>query len=281
MTTSPFNINITRAASVSPVWQWQGTESLNISRTRINRPLVILALVHLLSGPCLAFFAFFEGPEIIDAVYQGLFFSQLGLLGIWSGLATYGRGTRLMGFTIGLVILADQYCFRVNNWEFLTLLFVILPTVTVAGIMLVVRRFVAKLERTAASTVSPRAEGLQFSIRQLMVFTLVVGCLLGIVRWLQPHVRSLQNPTLFPTVFLGSVSIAIAAVWATLRSAHPLRRLSAVLLYGLLMGCVAYLTTRNSELWYWLAMMAVQAAVLLASLLVVRQCGFRLVRACA
>jgi hypothetical protein len=251
---------------------------LNTSRINDNLPLAILAVVHLLCGPCLGFFAFLEGPEIVDTIYQGLIFGQIGLLGIRGGLAMHGPSIRLVGVAIGLAYLAAQYCFSVNNWELSTLLFVFLPTVTVAAVMLVIRRFVAKLERPATATISPPAEGQQFSIRQMMLLTLVVGCLLGIVRWLQPHVRSLENPTLFATVLLCCVSIAVTAVWAMLGQAHPIRRGFAVSLYALLMGCISYLTTRDGELWFGIAIMMVEATVLQASLLVVRQCRFRLVR---
>jgi hypothetical protein len=252
---------------------------LNSSRINDNRPLAILALVHLCCGPCLGFFAFLEGPEIADSTYEGLFFGQIGLLGIWGGLATYRRSIRLVGVAIGLAYLTAQYrFFCVNDWELLTLFFVFLPTVTVVGVMLVIRRFVAKLERPATATISRPAEGTQFSIRQMMLFTLVVGCFLGIVRWLQPHVRPLENPTLFATVLLGCASIAVVAVWATLGQAPPIRRGCAVSLQGLLIGWISYLTASDGELWFWIVVMVVEATVLQASLLVVRQCGFRLVR---
>jgi hypothetical protein len=232
----------------------------------------------------LGFFAFLRGPEIVDAIYEGLIFGQIGLLGIWGGLATYGqngqngRSIRLVGVAIGLVYLTAQSCLSVNNWELWSLVFVFLPTVTVAGVMLVIRRFVAKLERPITATISSPVEGLQFSIRQMLLFTLVVGCFLGIVRWLQPQVRYLERPTLFAIVLVCCVSIAVTAVWATLGQGHPFRRGFAVSLYGLLMGCISYLATRNGALWYWIAIMMVEAIVLQASLLVVRQCGFRLVR---
>jgi len=153
---------------------------------------------------------FLDGPEILDPIYEGLIFGQIGLLGIWGGLATHGPSIRLVGVAIGLAYLTAQNCFSVNNWGLWSLLFVFLPTVTVAGVMLVIRRFVAKLERPATTTISPPAEGLQFSIRQMMLFTLVVGCLLGIVRWLQPDVRHLEISTLFATVLLCGVSIAVS-----------------------------------------------------------------------
>ena len=221
---------------------------------------------------------FLDGPEILDPIYEGLFFGQIGLLGIWGGLGTHGPSIRLVGVAIGLVYLTAQYCFSVNNWEFLSLLFVFLLTVTVTGVMLVTRRFVAKLERPATAATTPPAEGLQFSIRQIMLFTIVVGCLLGIVRWLQPPVRHLDQPTLFATVLLCCVSIAVIAAWAMLGQAHLIRRVCAVSLFALLLGCVSYRTIRDGELWAWIATMMVEATVLQASLLVVRQCGFRLVR---
>jgi hypothetical protein len=266
------------AAEIIPRWLIrQGVNSLNTSRINANLPLAILALVHLLCGPCLGFFVFLDGPGTLDPIHEGLMFGQIGLLGVWGGLAMQGPSIRLVGVAIGLVYLAAQYCFSVNNWELLSLLFVFLPTVTVAGAMLLVRGFVAKLQRPATATISPPVEGLQFSIRQMMLFTLVVGCLLGIVRCLQP--RHQDNPTLlFATILLCCVSIAVTAVWAMLGQAPPIRRVCAVSLLGLLLGCISYLTAKGGELWAWIATMMVAATVVLASLLIVRQCGFRLVR---
>ncbi|MAD81308.1 MAG: hypothetical protein QGF59_14925 [Pirellulaceae bacterium] len=240
--------------------------------------LVILALAHVLCGLTTGFFAENGPPEILLAIYVGLFFSQTSLLGIWGGLATLGWPIRLVGVTIGLAYLGPQFCFSLGNWGSELLLLVFLSTVVVAGVMLVVRWFMARLERTAMATNSVSAEGLQFSIRHLMLLTFVIGCILGIGRWLQPYFQRADQLAFILTLSLCFVSVGVTSVWALLGRAHLILRSCVVLFIGLLTACIPTYSLEEGELWFWITMMIVEATVLLASLFVVRLCGFRLVR---
>ena len=86
----------------------------------VNRKLslVFLALAHIFCGQAIGFFAESGRPEIISAIYIGLFFSQTSLLGIWGGFATIGWPMRLVGVTIGIAYLSLQFCFSLNEWDF-------------------------------------------------------------------------------------------------------------------------------------------------------------------
>ncbi|MEO2008057.1 MAG: hypothetical protein ABGX22_05150, partial [Pirellulaceae bacterium] len=76
-------------------------------------------------------------------------------------------------------------------------LLVVSSAVSVAGVMLVVRRWIARLERGPTAEISVIADGLQFFIRHLVVLTLVVSFTLAIGRWLQPYFQYADRLTFF------------------------------------------------------------------------------------
>ena len=210
---------------------------------------VILALAHILCGLTIGFFAEDDQNDILPAIYIGLFFSQTSLLGIWGGLATLGWPIRLVGVTMGMAYLGPQFCFSMGNWGPELLLLVFLSTVAVAGVMLVVRRFMARLERTAMAMISGSAEGLQFSIRHLMLLTFVIGCILGIGRWLQPYFQRADQLAFILTLSLCFVSVGVTSVWALLGRAHLILRSCVVLFIGLLTACIPTYFLGDGELW--------------------------------
>jgi len=240
--------------------------------------LAILAIVHVVCGLVLGYFAEDGPPNFFLAFYLGLFFSQTSLLGIWGGLANTAWPLRLAGVALGMTYLGPQMCFSLNEWGFEIFLLVFLTTVAVAGVMLVVRRFKARLARNAKGSLSTGLEGLQFSIRHLMLLTLVVACTLAIGKWLQPYFSSVQRMAYLLTISLCFVSVGVTSVWASLGRAHLLPRCGGVFSIGLLTASIPTYLFERGDVWFWTAMMITEVMVLLVSLLVVRRCGFRLVR---
>jgi hypothetical protein len=238
---------------------------------------MILTIAHIVGGLVIVLLARDRADsQLLTAIYLGLFLSQVSLLGFWGGLAPLGWPVRLTGVAIGIAYLGWQFCFNMGGWALGFLLFVFLSTIAVTGIMLVVRQCVARLDRTSKANTSADTEALRFSIRHLMLLTLVVSCTLAIGRWLLPYFPTFAFDL---TVSLSFMSVAGTSVWAMLGKAHLVRRSCIVLVVGLPPACVpVFFLGDENNLWFWITILTVQTTVLLASLFVVRRCGFRLVR---
>jgi hypothetical protein len=118
----------------------------------------------------------------------------------------------------------------------------------------------------------------QFSIRHLMMLTLVVGCSLALGRWFVPLLRNsepLWGLVLFSLCF---AALGLAAAWAMLAGRYPPLRSIVVLLLAVFISWIPAYVIDRSPHWFWISMMVAEACFLLASLLVVRACGDRLVR---
>jgi O-antigen/teichoic acid export membrane protein len=111
-----------------------------------------------------------------------------------------------------------------------------------------------------------------------MLLTLVAACLCAVAKWLQPHVDGHSLKLLLiavPFVILGFV-----AVWAVLGMGHPRLGVVAVLLLAPLLGLSlkAVLGLGRMGAGYWIAATTTAALVLVASLYVIRHCGFQVRR---
>ncbi len=243
------------------------------------RPLLVLLGVHIVCGIGLGFFANVNGPvELGIIVFVGVLFSQTSLLGLWGGLAIVGLPVRFIGVTIGIAYLIPLYSLSASDWGFEVMLLIFFATAVVACVMLVVRWRWARLENITAETFAVQAEGLQFSIRHLMILTFVIACTLGAGRWLRPVFHgSAQWSELF--VFgLCFVIVALISAWAMLGRSYVLLRTFVVLVICASMGgLLAFLLDREAY-WTWILLLLTEASAILASLYVVRRAGYRLVR---
>lgn len=241
--------------------------------------LIILVVVHVISGLIIGYFAEEGEGMVLLTGYIGLFFCQTSLLGIWGGLATYKWPIRLFGVIFGIAYLVPQLCFSLNDWDANVILLVILSTIVVAGVMLIVRRFFARLQRTSNAALSVSAEGLQFSIRHLMLLTLAISCTLAIGRLIQPHFQSGPQLAIVVVVGMCFVSVGLMSAWAMLGTRHVILRGIVVLVVSLVAALIPPLLWMGlSDLLRWTLMMTWEASFLLVSLYVVRRCGYRLVR---
>jgi hypothetical protein len=245
-----------------------------------NRSLVILTIVHILVGLIIGYYAEDGPPRFLILVYIGLFFAQTSLVGIWGGLATVGCPVRMVGVAVGIGYLLPQMCLSLGDWNRILVSLVVLPTLVVTVVMLVVRRCLARLDRTVVATISENTEGLQFTIRHLLLLTLVVSLILALGRWLQPYFPHSKDLAVVLIVSLCFVSVGVTSVWAMLGRTHIVLRSCVVLFIGAAAACIppSSLVRGSWGLGPWITLMTVQVFVLLASLFVVRRCGFRLVR---
>ena len=124
----------------------------------------------------------------------------------------------------------------------------------------------------------PEPEGLKFSIRGLMIFTAAVALLCAAARALQasPNHRLL----LILVWAICFVAVGLVSMWAALGDVRPMRRSLSVFVLSLLLGVFfAFAADAHTAGWvYILLIMLLYPMALLWSLLVVRSCGYRLVR---
>lgn len=151
-----------------------------------NRRFFALVIVHLVLGLAVGGFCFAVGGRIPGITLEPLplvvaiatALAQASLLGLWAGFALKAGWIRLAGLALGVLILelglwaADQ-----GDGNFL-----FLPTISaaaIAAVSLVLRLRGVEFRQVPGEAALPDREGPRFSIRGLMVFTVVVALLLG------------------------------------------------------------------------------------------------------
>lgn len=242
--------------------------------------LFLLAALHLLAGTLLCRSYTTSGkPTPLMAMYSGLMFSQIGLLGIWTGLRTSHWAARLLGVGLGMAYLARQFLGLPRTDHSALLLFMIISIVAVASVLLVVRKWIARVQLGNGEVLAARARGVQFSIRHLLLLTLATGCLLALGRWIRTYFPN-SDDLFFAALFsLCCLTITLPSVWSMLGTPHPFLR--STLVCGVAVGAGTLLAAVFSlrDNWFHLcSIMVLDWLFLHASLLVVRLCGYRLVR---
>jgi hypothetical protein len=160
--------------------------------------------------------------------------------------------------------------------EFLGMSTIALVATTAA--LLVVRAMGVRLTRRddPGPPAPAEVEGLRFSIRGLMLFTAAVAVLAAGARALRgayPH-----RPLGMAVLALCSATVGLAALWATLGNARPIRRAPVAFVLSPALGALfAFAVDAHPAGWvYVILTMLLYPALLLGSLLLVRSCGYRL-----
>ena len=152
-----------------------------------------------------------------------------------------------------------------------------IATLTLTGILWLIRIYTADLKHFSNGTTASR-EGLQFSIRGLMLFTLAVAVLITLAKQLRQLV---DGPDVWVITIWGICFVVanLAAIWAMLGLGKPLSRSTVVLTISLALGALfAYVIDEGSEAYlYIMTIMALQTLFLLASLAFLRGEGYRFV----
>ena len=155
-----------------------------------------------------------------------------------------------------------------------------LTSIGVSLALLAARNRGVRLLRDPKRFDPPDSHGIRITIRGLMLVTLVIALLIAGARGLWETFGRGPGPALMATWGLCFVAVGLAAVWAALGLTRPLWRSLAVLALASSLGVLfAYGINEGWESYvYVISIMALQAAVVLGTLLVVRSCGYRLVR---
>jgi hypothetical protein len=218
-------------------------------------------------------------------IYLSIALPQACLLGMWLGLGASPRRHRLVGGLLGVVYLGaltvgfiPARLFPVRHLFLFRL--VLVPGAAVVLLMLGVRRWFADVALVAGR--SSRGPGLQFSIRLMLIVTAVVAVVLGLRPGRGDSNLIVVNGFVLYTVFgLCMGSVVLGSLWAALAPGHPAPRIAVVLLLAGFIGPMPFhymgFAWSDQRLIAGAVSSIAQALIVVASLLVIRWQGFRLV----
>jgi hypothetical protein len=157
-----------------------------------------------------------------------------------------------------------------------TILILAFATLIVAAVLLLARCFGFRTRPDSAQ--NTRAKEMQFSIRHLMILTLVVACLLALAKWQQRYL-DLDDWPFLAVIAAPFATIGLAAAWAVLGVKRPLIGVPVLLVVavGAAYGLEKSLGPRPGFA-IWITATLTEALSLAVSLFVVRSCGYRLRR---
>jgi hypothetical protein len=246
-----------------------------------DRRLQILVVAHVVLGIVTSFLepvklnTPFGLEDVLMVPFIALALCQTLLLSLWGAASQAALWMRMTWLVAGAVYLEALVPSDFRR-EFLGT-----STSTIAvttATLLVMRRVGVRLTRLDDPGQSAKQEGLRFSIRGLMIFTAAVAVLCAWARALQ------ESPNrLFLLILVWAlcfVAVGLVSLWAMLGDADPLRRGPVVFVLSPALGAFfAFDENAHEAAWiYILLIMLLYPAALLWSLLVVRSCGYRLVR---
>ena len=214
-------------------------------------------------------------PSVPLAFFVGLVFAQASLLGVWSGLAAGPWWLRLIVLGVGSGCLGIGVGIAIGEADWETFFIFAFTSVTVTAVLTVFRciRFRIGLP---TSECNDRTE-LQFSIRHLLILTVVVAVMLAVGRNLKFSLSDIGEVPFLVILASAYALVGVLSPWAILGG-------RLVVVRGMFLLAVA-----TGAGWgvgqmvsfavvYWIGMALTEGVLLVASLLVVRSCGYRLMR---
>jgi hypothetical protein len=163
-----------------------------------------------------------------------------------------------------------------------------LPTAVIFLVLSGLRRSRRKLCLAHSMALSPISQRFQFSIRHLLSITVVVAVVLAIGRGVRAFTDTESNVFVVSIAILVSwiIMVELASLWAALGIGQPMRRLAVVIPAAFVVGPISvYYRTNVIPVpvdWKMYAnesaLFGLQAIITACSLLVIRSCGYRLVR---
>ncbi len=251
------------------------TESTSLPMNPRHR-VFWLAMAHILIGLAGASVANHSGGFTLRvAAFVGLVFSQISLLGIWGSLGAGPWWGRMIGVAVGLGYLFLLLGVGISDLSRETFIVVVLTTPFVAIPLLLIRFLGVGIRLDSLPVVSARR--LQFSIRDLIVLTFVVACLISIGKWAEPHLS--HGGILIELLSFGVTFgvVGVLPVWFVLATKQPMLYSVGLIAVGACAGyCLARATQNQTGI--WMTATTTEALSVVVSLLVVRSCGYRLVR---
>lgn len=267
--------------------------------TNCRRKIRWLVAAHVAAMGCALASNYIWPFPYID-IAGSLEFAQILLLAIWFALGRGGWKSRLLKnlACVALVVVAKEGPIAVQllftGWTFfiqilcLQGMLMAMAWITAATGIAAARRWGPRFALVKLGPRSHHRSTTQFSIRSLLLATMLTASVLAIVRLTRAYFdpRHIENVLLMfwisaPLVAVYCGVLAVAYVWAGLAPANlPLRIAVAVILQ---LGFTALLSIAFSQEWepwmfaVYLTTQLCETMVVIGSLLVVRSCGFRVV----
>jgi hypothetical protein len=248
-----------------------------------NRRLKTLAITHLALGVITGVLAqidlstLFELKHILIAPLFASALCQAFLLSLWGTASPAKSWKRLAGLVAGAAYLEALLATKLRG-DFLGIaaITIAVTTTTLFVMCWLAIRLTPQQEVGQSERAEP--EGLRFSIRDLMIFTAAVALLCAVARALQASPRQLFLLILVWVICF--VAIGLVCLWAALGGAPPAQRSPAVFVLSPMLGIFfAFAVNAHSAGWiYILLTMVLYPMALFGSLVIVRSCGYRLVR---
>jgi hypothetical protein len=253
----------------------EGNSDLHAQR----RLMLGLPAAHLVVGLVLGgvtrFGDFAPRPSYVLAAFVGLAFAQACLLGTWCALSRSSLWIRMTGGIAVVAYLGPMFAYFIREWTFENVTMVATTPGIVTGVLLVAR--CCGVEPTRKSDTGAETRWPQFSIRQLLVLTLLMACLVSIGKWLLPRLDFFISPWLVLVIVLAFAFVGLTGVWTMLGVKHWL--LGVLSLAGVaLAGAWGLTAILPHGFPFWATVMMAQAGTLAGTLGVVRHHGFRLRR---
>jgi len=243
-------------------------------KVRILWLVIVHVLAGLLLGAITALTFSRHNPNLVFFTFMGLVFSQTSLLGIWGGSGGNRWWIRLVGVLVGVGYLGSQLlvCFGEPG---LVPLVVVFDTLIVSAVLLLARCFGFRTRHTS-DQVTPATE-MQFSIRHLMILTLVVGCLLALAKWQQRYL-DVDDWPLLALIAAPFATVGLVSVWVILGARRPF--VGIVVLFAVAVGAAYGIEKSLGSPPFFAALITTmtQAISLAVSLLLVRSWDYRLRR---
>ncbi len=220
---------------------------------------------------------------------RALVYAEAGLLGIWGALGTTRISWRIPVVVATTAYLCVVFITALRFWWALPVtvsLEIALPTVVVLLVLSRLRYGRRGLRLAQSVFLSPTAAVFQFTIRHLLMTTAAVAVGLAVGRGLRAlTITEWAYQWLGLALQISCVSlIELTTLWAALGTGRPTPRLAMVVPTAFVVGAtIVYCQDRMGIFNWWIfiswsASTGLQAIITAASLLVMRSCGWRLVR---
>lgn len=240
---------------------------------------------HLAWGAVLGSIALYYGrttwPDWQAVIYVALVSSQMLLLAIWLGFSRDPWWQKGIGLVAGLAWLNFLAFAPELDRIWQTTLLISSPVLVVGACCAVWSRFVAKLEWRDAWPERTIAEELQFSLRTLVGLTVTLSLLLALGRffhWLRDDGSGAE--VLVPILVIKSSLATGVVVWGCLGQGRAILRVPVTFLVMVALGLLFpfYVGMERHYFIIWPVLLAMIAVYTCPSLLVVRSCGYRVIR---
>jgi hypothetical protein len=248
----------------------------------VDRRLLGLAIVHCVFGLFAGFVARLTLPvpmrlNLLPIIVSGI--CQAFLLALWGVTSAAAQWKRIAGLLAGTVYVETLLVAAVESD------IAGVATITIVGTaasLLVVRtkglRCVRHVQTDASAR--PMTEPMRFSIRSLMLLIAAAALLITVAR----TVREFPMPAkILPANIFFSfsiVTVGLLALWAVLGAARPVPRAWIVLILSPVLGVLfAIAADADRDGWVLIVLtLILYSATMVASLLIVRSCGYRFVK---